>query len=662
MTDPLSGWRLGGITVPNRVLMGSMHTGFERDGDRLAAFYTERVAGGAGLIVTGGYAVEPRGRSVADDIVLGDPAVDSALRRSIEAVHGAGGLIAVQLFHAGRYSFGVPDDSGPGTAGSRAAASPGTGPRTTSTVQAPVAPSAVAWRAARGVVPREMSADDIAETLAHYGSAAAHAEELGYDAIEISASEGYLINAFCSPLTNLRDDDWGGDAPRRRHFARAVVAAVRAATRLPLVVRISGDDLMKGSTTPAETLDLADEVVAAGADAVSVGVGWHESPVPTVQFSVPHGAWLDADERVAAHLAPAGVPVIGSNRILGLAEARSALAATHLAAVALARPFLADPDVVAGALAGRTVIPCIGCNEECIDHSMTGRPISCLVNPRAGREPEMPLAPTSSPRRMAVVGAGPAGLVGAVDAARLGHRVTLFEASGAVGGQLRLAGLVRGKADYLAAAQALARRFTELGGELVLGHEVSAAELAGFDAVIVATGVRAREVGVDTDGSAQIIGYAQALERAGDPGAGFGDVLVIGGGGVAVDVGATLAPASSSMTLIRRGKRRFAAGTSPSTRWIGLGELRQAGAAMWNNAHLVKVRGGIATVEVAGEGGAELRQVPVTTVVIAAGSDPRALSGDVPVPHRVVGGALDSSGLNAARSTRQALEAVRRLV
>lgn len=642
MTDPLSPWRLGGLRVPNRVLMGSMHTGFERDGGRLGAFYTERVAGGAGLIITGGYAVEPRGRSVADDIVLGDPSVDPALRCSIDAVHGAGGLIAVQLFHAGRYSFGVPDDEGD--------------------VQPPAAPSAVPWRAARGVVPREMTADDIAETLGAYASAAAHAEELGYDAIEISASEGYLVNAFCSPLTNLRDDDWGGDAARRRHFARAAVAAVRAASRLPLMVRISGDDLMKGSTTPAETLELADEVVAAGADAVSVGVGWHESPVPTVQFSVPHGAWLGADERVAAHLAPAGVPVIGSNRILDLSEARAALETTHLAAVALARPFLADPDVVVGALAGRTVIPCIGCNEECIDHSMSGRPVSCLVNPRAGRETGMPLAPTSNPRRVAVVGAGPAGLVAAVDAARLGHRVTLFEASGEVGGQLRLAGLVAGKADYLTAARALAGRFAELGGELVLGRRVSADELAGFDAAVLATGVRAREIDVDTDGSAEVIGYAQALERAGAGGSGFGDVLVIGGGGVAVDVGATLAPASSSMTLIRRGTKRFAAGTSPSTRWIGLGELRRAGAVKWNNAHLVRVRGGQAVVEVAGEDGTELRRVPVTTVVVAAGSEPCVPAGEVPVPHRVVGGALDAGGLNAARSTRQAIEAVRELV
>lgn len=671
MTEVLGSWRLGSLEMPNRVLMGSMHTGFERDGDRLAAFYVERVRGGAGLVVTGGYAVEDRGRSVPDDIVLGDPALDASLGRSVEAVHAAGGLIAVQLFHSGRYSAGLPGADG--------------------VPVPPVAPSPVAWRAAHGIIPVAMTEADIAETLGHYARAGAHAEELGYDAIEISASEGYLINAFCSPLTNLREDAWGGDPVRRRRFAREVVAAVRAASDLPIIMRISGDDLMEGSSAPDEVRALAEEVVDSGADGVSVGVGWHESPVPTVQFSVPHGAWLEADERVAAHLADRrpGIPVIGSNRICSLAEARDALQRTHLAAVALARPFLADPDVVAGPLAGRTVIPCIGCNEECIDHSMRGLPISCLVNPRVGREARTPLEPDPRPRRLAVVGAGPAGLVGAVDAARRGHRVTLFEAGSDVGGQLRLAGLVSGKSDYLAAARALAERFVELGGELLLNRRVEADELAGFDAAVLATGVRPRRIEIDTDGSCTVLGYAEALEAAAGSAAGgggeaFGEVLVIGGGGVAVDVAVTLAPASSGMTLIRRGSRRFAAGTSPSTRWIGLGELRRAGAKMWNNARLVRVRGGVATVEIqvpqarpsaqsaarpAGRGpetradeGVELREVPVDTLIVAVGSDSCVLAGSPSIPYRIVGGAKDAGGLNAARSTREALEAVRELV
>lgn len=632
-------WQFGTLEVPGRILMGSMHTGFERDGRRLGAFYRERVVGGAAMIITGGYAVELRGRSVADDIVIGLPEFDGPLSESVRCVHEAGGLISAQLFHAGRYS------RGPGGPSER-----------------PLAPTAIPWRPARGVEPVEMTEQDIADTIAAFAGAAKHSAELGYDAVEISASEGYLINEFCSPRTNKRTDAWGGDSFRRRHFAREVVAAVRTAIDLPISVRLSGDDLMPGSSTPEEVDELARVLVEAGADALSVGVGWHESTTPTVQFSVPHGAWLPVDDRVAR--AVPGTPVIGSNRVVSHDEAEQALAGTSLAAVAIARPFLADPDVALGG--GHVAIACIGCDEACIDHSLWGKPISCLVNPRAGFETEFPLDAVDHAKSLAVVGSGPAGLAAALDAATRGHRVTVFERDAHFGGQLRLASLVTDKQDYALAIDAWVTRLRALGANLVAGAQPSVEELSGFDAVLVTTGVEARTADIDTDGSVRIMSYEQALEDAAATPAGeadLGRLLVLGGGGVAVDVGATLLSRCTAVTLVRRGSKRFAAGTSPTTRWIPLGELYAAGAQFLQPANLVRVRTNVAELMVDGEP----KSVPVDTLVVATGSVPadtvdlKALD-RAGTPYRVAGGARNADQLNGVRSTSESLRAVRELL
>lgn len=639
--DPVAvPWQFGSLRVPSRLLMGSMHTGFEREGARLGAFYRERVEGGAGLIITGGYAVESRGRSVADDIDFSSPEVDEPLAESVRCVHEAGGLIAVQLFHAGRYSRGPGGPTDP-----------------------PIAPTALPWRSARGVMPREMNAEDIAAVIEAFAAAARHAERLGYDAVEISASEGYLINEFCSPLTNRRDDEWGGDPARRLRFACEVLAAVRAATRLPLSVRISGDDLMPGSTTPEQVDELARLLVEEGADAISVGVGWHESTTPTVQYSVPHGAWLGVDDRVAT--AVPGTAVIGSNRVLNYREAQLALDSSSLTAIAIARPFLADPHVARGPQF--TAIACIGCDEACIDRSLFGKPISCLVNPRAGFETQLPAGRVAVPKRLAVVGSGPAGLCAAFDAASRGHQVTLFERSDEFGGQLRLASLVHAKQDYGDGISSWVARLRHMGATLLTGIEPGTEQLADFDAVLVATGVQAREPELDVDGSVRVLDYASALELApADPrgqGADLGRVLIIGGGGVAVDVGATLLARSSSMTLIRRGTKHFAAGTSPTTRWIPLGDLHAANAQLLQEATLIRVRDHLAYLEVAGQA----RRIEVDTVVVAAGSTPlvgvdRDALARAGVPFRVVGGARNADRLDAVRSTSEGVRAVRELL
>jgi 2,4-dienoyl-CoA reductase (NADPH2) len=344
-------WRFGPLTVPHRIVMGSMHTGLEPRGDggaALAAFYRERVAGGAALIITGGISVNEEARGGPDYVVMTDAATRRAYTAATAAVHEAGGLISAQLFHAGRYAVG----------------------------EWAVAPSPVPWRAARGLVPRELSAADIERTVADYAASAAAAREAGFDAVELMASEGYLLNQFLSPLTNQRTDEWGGDAEARMRFPLAVFRAVREAVgpELPVSVRLSAADLMPGSTTEAEVDAFALALAEAGVDALSMGVGWHESTVPTVQASVPHGAWITYGERLAdvVHAKHPELPVIGSNRIIDLREAEAILDRGHVDAVALARPFLADPEIVNRSFAGdfSLVNSCIGCDQACIDRSL----------------------------------------------------------------------------------------------------------------------------------------------------------------------------------------------------------------------------------------------------------------------------------------------------
>ncbi|MCU1482692.1 MAG: 2,4-dienoyl-CoA reductase [Subtercola sp.] len=679
LAHTLTPWRLGSLEVPHRVVMGSMHTGLELiddGGEALAAFWRERVEGGAALIVTGGLAVSPAGRGAADYAVLGEAATDARLAYAVEAVHAAGGLVSAQLFHAGRYALldGLLGADGE--------------------LLQQVAPSAVPWRAARGAVPRALSDSEVWNVIGDYARAAATAVRLGFDAVEIMASEGYLVNQFCSPLTNLRDDAWGGDAVRRRRFALEVLTAVRAAVALPapvargaelrvyaggstehphesaarsarsgetgrgsvpVAVRVSGDDLMPGSTTAEEVDDLVRELVAGGVDAISVGVGWHESRVPTVQASVPHGAWLGYAERIAAVVrasaaqigagaeppsvaragagaerppgggvgagverrpgggvgagmvrpsaaatdagvvrtsaaglgagalrastapadeeadarvdpdritgagvsselshtaantgayavssdesdaaagdegavarsaaeahpsdpvvaeapptrtladiagsggggsgggggdasaagAPRSVAVIASNRMTDLRDAEEVLSGGLIDAVALARPFLADPQLVARSSRGEfdLVNTCIGCNQACIDRSLVGARVSCLVNPRAGHESVTPLTLTTRRVRIAVVGAGPAGLAAAVDAARRGHEVTLFDAAAEPGGQFGLAARIPGKEDYAATPRSALAELRARGATLRFGERVTAEVLLGY--------------------------------------------------------------------------------------------------------------------------------------------------------------------------------------
>lgn len=656
--------RIGKLELKHRIVMGSMHLNLERTDDggaALAQFYRERALGGADLIITGGAAVNREGAGGRTYALVNEPESAPALARATAAVHEAGGHLALQLFHAGRYAF-------EGTFGLR-----------------PLAPSSVYSRFSR-CEPEAMDEEQIQRTIADFASGARHAQELGFDAVEIMASEGYLINQFVSPLTNLRDDAWGGDAERRRRFPLAVLRAVRGAVgpEFPVIVRTSGTDLLDGSSTDRELDELAVELVAGGADALNVGVGWHESPVPTVQAMVPHGHWLPVARRVRTAVRAAGLeaPVIASNRVNSIPLADEALVRGDADLVAMARPFLADPQIVETSRAGRLklVNTCIGCNEACLDRSFGDEPVSCLVNPRAGRElayPPIPLptlpasqgtpgaqgapaappvrgeapavAPVGGPGQVAVVGAGPAGLQAAATLAAAGIRVDLYEAAEAIGGQFQLAGSVPGKSDFLETIRYFETLLPGLGVRVLTSLQARASDLTGYAHVVVATGVLPRTVHIPGAELGHVMDYREAFAAPARVGR---RVAIIGAGGIAVDLAHLLAQADPEreITIMRR-TGRVGAGIGPSTRWAVLAELRAAGVRMLTGVDYRRITAD--GVEIADPDGAP-EFVPGDTVILAAGQEPHATLAEAlaheAIPHTVIGGARDASGLNAVRA------------
>ncbi len=510
---------LGHVTLPNRVLMGSMHTGLEELGDfnRVAEFYAARASGGVGLMVTGGMSPNREGGVMPGAAGLHSDKDMANHRIVTDRVHDAGGRIAMQILHAGRYAYS-PECVAP------------------SPIKSPISP----------FPPRELDDAGIEKQIDDIATAATRAREAGYDGVEVMGSEGYFLNEFLVTHTNTRTDRWGGPFENRMRLPVEVVKRVRKAVGddFILIYRISLIDLIPNGQSWDEVVTLARAIEAAGASILNTGIGWHEARIPTIATSVPRRAFTWVTKKLMGEVA---IPIITSNRINMPEVAEAVLADGCADMVSMARPFLADPDFVAKARAGRaaTIAPCIACNQACLDHTFQMKVATCLVNPRAAHETELVYVATDTPKSIAVVGSGPAGLSAALVAAERGHKVTLFDKAERIGGQLNMAKVIPGKEEFRGLVNWYQTMLDERGVSLRLGRAADVDQLAEFDEVIIATGVLPRDPGIVVEGDAHVVNYIDILtgrEVAGRK------VAVVGAGGIGFDVSEFLTVEGESPT------------------------------------------------------------------------------------------------------------------
>ncbi len=660
---------LGHVVLPNRVLMGSMHTNLEetRDWNRVAEFYAARARGGVGLMVTGGMAPNREGGVFPGAAGLFTSADIANQRIVTDRVHDAGARIAMQILHAGRYAYG-PDCVAP------------------SAIRSPISP----------FPPRELDAAGIGKQIADIATAAARAREAGYDGVEVMGSEGYFLNQFLVTRTNRRTDRWGGSLENRMRLPLEVVARVREAVGRDfiLIYRISLLDLVPEGQSWDEVVALARAVEAAGASILNTGIGWHEARVPTIATSVPRAAFAWVTKKLMGQVA---IPVITSNRINTPEVAEAVLAEGCADMVSMARPFLADPDFLRKAAEGRAeeIAPCIACNQACLDHTFAGKISTCLVNPRACHETELVLEPAAAPKRIAVVGAGPAGLAAALALDARGHRVTLYDRAPEIGGQLKLAARVPGKEEFRGLLAWFGTMVARSGIALHLATEATPDAVRGFDEVIVATGVRPRDPGIPGQEAAHVLTYVEALSGA-PVGA---RAVIVGAGGIGFDVAEYLVQAGDSptlhlkewlaewgvtdpaaargglaepkpeaparsVTLLQRKPEKPGRRLGRTTGWIHRAALVARGVQMIGGVSYEAVEAGGLRVS-SGTERAEPRLIPADTIVLCAGQESERGLADALIARgcvvHVIGGADVASELDAKRAIDQGTRLAARL-